>query len=102
LLNYIIHDILNIIITKSEVTMRETIIVSNRGQLTLPANLRKKFGLQKGGSVFFEERGSEIVLKPAVTLEIEIYSDSQIAEWDGADLLADSDRSAILGKLGIV
>ena len=95
-----IHDILNII-TKSEGSMRETVIVSNRGQLTLPANLRKKFGLQKGGPVIFEDRGDEIVLKPAVTLEIELYSDSQIAEWDRVDVLADSDRSAILGKLGI-
>lgn len=31
--------------------MRETVIVSNRGQLTLPAHLRKKFGLLQGGPV---------------------------------------------------
>lgn len=81
--------------------MRETVIVSNRGQLTLPATLRKKFGLQKGGPVIFEERGGEIVLKPAVTLEIELYSEAQIAAWDQEDILPEGERTAILGKLGL-
>lgn len=81
--------------------MRETVIVSNRGQLTLPASLRKKFGLQKGGPVIFEERGDEIVLKPAVTLELELYSDAQIAQWDRDDRLSGDDRAAILDRLGV-
>jgi len=80
--------------------MRETVIVSNRGQLTLPANLRKKFGLQKGGPVIFEDRDGEIVLKPAVTLEIELYSDSHIAAWDKEDFLSDHDRTTLMSKLG--
>lgn len=81
--------------------MRETVIVSNRGQLTLPASLRRKFGLQQGGPVIFEDRDGEIVLKPAVTLEVELYSDAQIAAWDQDDLLPEQERAAILGRLGM-
>lgn len=79
--------------------MQQTVIVSNRGQLTLPAGLRKRFGLQRGGAVILEERNNELVIKPAVVLEIEMYADSQIAQWDADDLLDDSHRSAIFKHL---
>jgi len=29
--------------------MRQTILVSNRGQITLPASVRKRLGIQSGG-----------------------------------------------------
>lgn len=41
------------------------------------------------------------MLKPAVTLEIELYSEAQIAAWDQEDLLPEHDRAAILDKLGM-
>ena len=43
--------------------MRQTLIVSDRGQLTLPASLRKRFGIKDGGAVILEERDNELVLK---------------------------------------
>lgn len=79
--------------------MQQTVLVSNRGQLTLPASLRKRFGLQRGGAVILEEHNNELVIKPAVVLEIEMYDDSQIAQWDADDLLEDSQRSAIFKRL---
>lgn len=80
--------------------MRETVIVSRQGRLTLPVNLRKKFGLQKGGAVILEERSGEMILKAAVVLETELYSDAQIAEWDHEDQLTASERAALVEKLG--
>lgn len=79
--------------------MRETVIVSNRGQLTLPVGLRKKFGIQAGGPVIIEDRNGEIVLKPAVVMEIELYSDEQIADWDRADRLETGERAALKHRL---
>jgi AbrB family looped-hinge helix DNA binding protein len=79
--------------------MQQTVLVSNRGQLTLPAGLRKRFGLQHGGAVILEEHNNELIIKPAAVLEIEIYADSQIAQWDSEDLLDDKQRSAILKRL---
>lgn len=79
--------------------MRQTVIVSDRGQLTLPANVRKRFGLSHGGAVILEERDNEMVIKPAAVLEIEMYSDSQIAAWDKEDKLSPDDRATILARV---
>jgi AbrB family looped-hinge helix DNA binding protein len=80
--------------------MKQTLIVSNRGQLTLPANLRKRFGIKDGGAVILEERGNELILKPAMVLEVEMYSDAQVSAWDEADRLDDTEREAVLKRLG--
>lgn len=79
--------------------MQQTVLVSNRGQLTLPASLRKRFGLQHGGAVILEEHNNELVIKPAAVLEIEMYAGSQVEQWDSEDLLDENQRSAILKRL---
>ena len=76
--------------------MSETLIVSKRGQITLPAATRKRLGIKGGDVVILEDRGNEIVLKPGVVLEVEIYSDEQIAKWDAADRLDDGERQRIV------
>lgn len=78
--------------------MQETLVVSGRGQITLPAVLRKRFGIKRGDVLILEDRGNEIVLKPGVVLEVEYFSDEQIAEWDAADVLSDQERTRILDK----
>ena len=79
--------------------MRQTLIVSNRGQLTLPASLRKRFGIKDGGAVILEERDNELVLKPAMVLEVEMYTDAQLSAWDEADRLDDAERQSVLQRL---
>ena len=79
--------------------MKQTLIVSNRGQLTLPANLRKRYGIKNGGAVILEARENELVLKPATVLEVEMYTDEQIEAWDKADRLTDQDRQKVLTRL---
>jgi antitoxin PrlF len=81
--------------------MHENLVVSGRGQITLPAVLRKRLGIRPGDVVILEDRGGEIVLKPAVVLEIDTYTDEQIAEWDEADRLESEEREAILRRLGM-
>ena len=76
--------------------MSQTLIVSNRGQITLPAATRKRLGIQGGDVVIIECRGNEIVLKPGVVLEVELYADEQITEWDAADRLDDDERERIV------
>jgi hypothetical protein len=46
-----------------------------------------------------EERGNEVVLKPGIVLEVQHYSDEQIAQWDTEDKLSDQERSQIVGML---
>ena len=79
--------------------MSETLVVSSRGQITLPAALRKRLGIKSGDVVILEDRGNEIVLKPGIVLEIQHYSDEQIAQWDAEDKLSDQERSEILDTL---
>ncbi|MGA2226748.1 MAG: AbrB/MazE/SpoVT family DNA-binding domain-containing protein [Syntrophobacteraceae bacterium] len=79
--------------------MRQTLIVSNRGQLTLPANLRKRFGIKNGGAIILEERDNELVLKPAMVIEVEMYTDEQVLAWDEADRLDDVERQTVLRHL---
>ena len=76
--------------------MPDTLIVSNRGQITLPAATRRRLGISGGDVVILEDRGNEIVLKPGVVVEVDVYSDEQIAQWDAADRLEDEERHRIV------
>lgn len=79
--------------------MRENAVVSSRGQITLPAGIRKRLGIEPGGVVILEERDGELMIKPAAVVAIESYSDRQIAEWDAEDLLMRDEREAIRRRL---
>lgn len=79
--------------------MSATLIVSDRGQITLPASTRKRLGIKSGDVIILEDRGNEIVLKPGVVLEVELYSDAQIAEWNAADSLDDEERNRIVDSV---
>ena len=79
--------------------MPQTLVASSRGQITLPATIRKRFGLKDGDVVILEDRGSEIVLKPSMVLDVRHYSDDQIAQWDADDRLEDQERARILNAV---
>ena len=79
--------------------MRQNLFVSNRGQITLPASVRKRLGIQSGGVVTLEEKDRVIVLRPAAVVEIETYSDEEIARWDKEDRLEPTERNALLKRL---
>ena len=42
---------------------------------------------------------SNHVLKPAVVMEVELYSDEQIAAWDRVDRLEDGERTTLKQRL---
>jgi len=52
-------------ISEKSSNMRYNLVVSKRGQTTLPASIRKRLGIQSGGMVTLEEKESEVVLNPA-------------------------------------
>ena len=79
--------------------MTETLVVSSRGQITLPAGLRKRLGIKSGDVVILEERDNEVVLKPGIVLEVQHYSDEQIAQWDAEDKLSEKERAQIRNTL---
>ena len=78
--------------------MKESVLVTSRGQITLPAGVRKRLGIKAGGVVLLEERNGEVVLRAAAVLEIENYSAEDIANWDKEDRLSAPERAAITKK----
>ena len=73
--------------------------MSPRGQITLPADLRRRLGIKEGGVVTLEERHGELVLRPAAVVELTMYSDDDVARWDAEDKLSDAARGRIKKKL---
>lgn len=55
--------------------------VGKRGTVVLPARLRRKFRIEEGATVTVEEREGGILIRPAVTLPVEIYSVERRAEF---------------------
>ena len=78
---------------------KSNVIVSQRGQITLPSKIRKRLGLKDGGVLTLEERQGEIVLHPATILEVELYSNEQISKWAKQDKLDETTREKITKKL---
>jgi AbrB family looped-hinge helix DNA binding protein len=70
---------------RKEAGMGSMIQVNARGIITLPKEIRKALGLDKGGVVMAEQRDGGVMLMPAVAYPIEIYSDDRVAEFDSAD-----------------
>lgn len=79
--------------------VRETLVVSSRGQITLPASLRRRLGIKAGDVMILEDRDHEVVLKPGLVIEIQTYGDEQVAQWDAADKLSDHERRQIIDRL---
>ena len=78
---------------------KESLILSERGQITLPASMRKALGLRGNAVLTAEQVAGKIVLTPAVVIETEIFDEAQIAEWDRADAFAKGERERLLEKL---
>jgi antitoxin PrlF len=79
--------------------MPESLLISPRGQITLPAAIRKHLGLTQGSSLLITEIDGEIRLRPAAVLPVDSYTDTQIAAWDQADSLSPEERHQILSRL---
>jgi AbrB family looped-hinge helix DNA binding protein len=55
--------------------------VGKRGTIVIPAGLRRKYGLQEGALLIAEGREEGVLLRPVVTLPVEIYSPERKAEF---------------------
>jgi len=65
--------------------MKTTLTVTDRGTVTLPAKLRRQLGIKADDQLIAEATPEGLLLRPAVTLPIEIYSKKRIAEFDAAE-----------------
>ena len=58
--------------------MKATLTLTSRGVVTLPAKLRRALGLRPDDQLIAETTPEGLLLRPAVTLPIEIYSEKRI------------------------
>jgi bifunctional DNA-binding transcriptional regulator/antitoxin component of YhaV-PrlF toxin-antitoxin module len=65
--------------------MQMTLSVSGRGLIALPAAMRKAAGIRPQDTLIAETTPEGILLRPAVTLPVEIYSPERISEFDAAE-----------------
>jgi AbrB family looped-hinge helix DNA binding protein len=80
-------------------TLKENLVISSRGQITLPAAMRRSLGLSGNAVVTAEEREGKIVLTPAVVVETETYSDADIAAWDKTDAFRPGEHTQLKARL---
>ena len=60
--------------------MSEKVKIGKRGVITLPSKLRKKYGLEESDDILVEETAEGLLLRPMVSMPIEIYTEERIAE----------------------
>jgi AbrB family looped-hinge helix DNA binding protein len=65
--------------------MKATLTLTSRGVVTLPAKLRRALGLRADDQLIAETTPEGLLLRPAVTLPVEIYSEKRIREFDDAE-----------------
>lgn len=59
----------------------ETTKVGKRGTVVIPAGLRRNYGFEEGSLLIAEARPEGILLRPVVTLPVEIYTPERKAEF---------------------
>ncbi len=55
--------------------------IGKRGTLVIPAKLRRIFGFEEGTEVIAEQTAEGILIRPAITIPIELYSPTRKAEF---------------------
>lgn len=62
--------------------MVKIININQRGTVTLPKDIRQKFGLEQGGQVVVENTAEGVLLKPGVTFPVETYSKDRLKQFE--------------------
>lgn len=75
--------------------MQATLTINSRGVITLPARLRQAMGLKADDQLIAETTPQGLLLRPAVTLPLEIYTPQRVQEFDEAE----AELAAVLPKL---
>jgi AbrB family looped-hinge helix DNA binding protein len=65
--------------------MKATLTVTSRGAITLPAKLREALGIKADAQLIAETTAEGLLLRPAVTLPIEMYSEARVREFDAGE-----------------
>ncbi len=61
----------------------KTVVMGKRGTVVVPAKIRKRYRLDEGSPMQFEEREDGILIRPMIAAqpEVEIYTPERLAEF---------------------
>ncbi len=65
--------------------MQAILTMNSRGVVTLPAKLRQAMGFKADDPLIAETTPQGLLLRPAITLPLEMYTDQRLAEFDQAE-----------------
>jgi len=65
--------------------MQAQITINNRGVVTLPAKIRQAMGFQANDQLIAEITPQGLLLRPTVTLPLEMYTPERVQEFDAAE-----------------
>lgn len=57
------------------------VTLNERGVITIPATVREAYGLKANDELILEDTEAGLLLRPSVSVPLEIYSESRIAEF---------------------
>lgn len=75
--------------------MQATLTINSRGVVTLPAKLRQAMGLKADDQLIAETTPQGLLLRPAITLPLELYTPERVQEFDEAE----AELAAVLPKV---
>jgi AbrB family looped-hinge helix DNA binding protein len=75
--------------------MQATLTINSRGVVTLPAKLRQAMGLKADDQLIAETTPQGLLLRPAVTLPLEIYTAERVQEFDTGE----AELAAVLAQM---
>jgi AbrB family looped-hinge helix DNA binding protein len=73
--------------------------MGKRGTIVVPAEFRKRFGLDEGALIIAEEREDGILLRPAVAVPVEVYTPERRAEFLLNNAVDDEDYREIVKEV---
>jgi AbrB family looped-hinge helix DNA binding protein len=77
------------------------LIVSPRGQVTLPKPVRARLRLSAGSVLLLREEEGRLVLAPAAVTPVGHYSDDEIERLVAADRVTPVERAALRRRWGL-
>lgn len=73
---------------------QSTAKIGKRGTLVIPAEFRRRLGLEDDSIVAIEERDGGILIRPAAVLPVEIYTPERQAEFLLSNAVDEADYAA--------
>ncbi|HWH42904.1 MAG TPA: AbrB/MazE/SpoVT family DNA-binding domain-containing protein [Usitatibacter sp.] len=65
--------------------MKSTLTLNSRGDIALPAKMRLALGLKADDTLIAELTPEGILLRPALSVPIEIYTPKRLRQFDAAE-----------------